>query len=70
MTAEEAYALVGAVDLDDRPPRLWTVAELARAGRVSEWLVRQSIRRGDLVAVRRGRLLRIADREARRFLGC
>jgi hypothetical protein len=54
---------------DNRPPRLWTVSQVARAAQLSEWAVRAALRRGELVALRRGRLLRIADAEARRFLG-
>ena len=69
MTADLAHALVDGIDLSDRPPRLWTVSEVARAARLSEWAVRQAIARAELRAIRRGRLLRVPDADARRFLG-
>jgi len=70
MTAEVVQALVDNMELDDRSLRLWTVAQLARAAQLSEWAIRAALRRGELYAVRRGRLLRVPDAEARRFLGC
>lgn len=70
MTPEASASLVDEIEReDDRLPRLWSVAEIARAARLSEWAIRAALRRGELVALRRGRLLRIADGEARRFLG-
>jgi hypothetical protein len=69
VTPEAGSSPVDEIEREDRLPPLWSVTEIARAARLSEWAIRAALRRGELVALRRGRLLRIADAEARRFLG-
>jgi excisionase family DNA binding protein len=49
-------------------PRFLTVSELARHAGVSDWLIRQEIANGNLTSRRIGRVVRILDEEAARWM--
>jgi excisionase family DNA binding protein len=49
-------------------PNWLTVPELARHAGVSEWTIRSEIDRGNLTARRVGRLVRVLDSEASRWM--
>jgi excisionase family DNA binding protein len=45
-------------------PHWFTVPELARHAGVSEWTIREEVKRGNLKARRIGRVVRVLDEEA------